>query len=128
MRSVFAIVWIWLAVAFWLSLAPAFAHSWYSKYRDPIFNQTSCCGGTDCAPLPSHAMQMTPDGLRVRLTLAEAQAINPRREEAFDQLIPFDRIQVSEDGRPHICLMQKDWVEIGDKRQGFYCIFLPPNG
>ena len=83
---------------------------------------------TDCAPLPESAMQVTPDGLRVVLTLAEAQLINPRRSEPFDALIPFDRIQVSEDGRPHICLMEKDWVIIGDKRQGFYCIFLPPNG
>jgi hypothetical protein len=106
----------------------ALAHSWYTKRRDPIFNATTCCGGTDCAPLPSHAMQFTPDGLRVVLTLAEAKAINPARSEPFDAMIPFDRIQVSEDGRPHICLMTKDRAEIGDKRQGFYCIFLPPNG
>jgi hypothetical protein len=37
-------------------------------------------------------MHMTPDGLRVVLTLAEAQAINPARSEPFDALIPFDRI------------------------------------
>ncbi len=118
-----------LLIAFCSLIVPAVAHSWYSERRDPIFGQTTtCCGGTDCAPLPSHAMQFTPDGLRVVLSLEEARRINPLREEPFDQLIPFDRIQVSEDGRPHICLMQKDWAEIGDKRQGFYCIFLPPNG
>ena len=107
---------------------PASAHSWYSHRTDPIFNSTSCCGGTDCAPLPEHTMQLTPDGLRVVLTLAEAKAINPNRVEAFDELIPFDRIQVSEDGRPHICLMSRNRAESGDRRQGFYCIFLPPNG
>lgn len=110
------------------AVSPAEAHSWYSQRRDPIFNMTTCCGGTDCAPLPSHAMQFTPDGLRVVLTLAEAQAINPARVEPFDELIPFDRIQVSEDGRPHICLMSNNRAQYGDQRQGFYCIFLPPNG
>lgn len=116
------------AIAFLCVSQTADAHSWYSQRRDPIFRMTTCCGGTDCAPLPSHAMQFTPDGLRVVLTLDEAKAINPGRTEPFDALIPFDRIQVSEDGRPHICLMTKDRSEIGDQRQGFYCIFLPPNG
>lgn len=111
-----------------MTIGFADAHSWYSQRRDPIFNATTCCGGTDCAPLPSHAMQFTPDGLRVVLTLAEAKAINPARVEAFDELIPFDRIQVSEDGRPHICLMARNSADFGDRRQGFYCIFLPPNG
>ena len=118
-----------LALIF-LALTATFAeaHSWYSNRRDPIFSSTTCCGGTDCAPLPSHAIQITPEGLRVTLTLAEAKAINPARVEPFNALIPFDRIQVSEDGRPHICLMSRDSADFGDKRQGFYCIFLPPNG
>ena len=111
-----------------MTIGFAEAHSWYGQRRDPIFNTTTCCGGTDCAPLPSHAMKFTPDGLRVVLTLAEAKAINPSREEPFDEFIPFDRIQVSEDGRPHICLMQKNRANEGDRRQGFFCIFLPPNG
>jgi hypothetical protein len=71
-------------------------------------------------------MQITPDGLRVVLTVAEAQAINPYRRFGFDKLIPFDRIQVSEDGRAHICLMVHELEN--DPREGFYCIFLPPNG
>jgi len=104
------------------------AHGWYSDRRDPVFSGTTCCGNQDCAPLPSHAMHVTPDGLRVVLTLVEAQAINPARSEPFNALIPFDRIQVSEDGRPHICLMTTDRAAYGDKRQGFFCIFLPPNG
>lgn len=104
------------------------AHSWYSDRRDPIFNKTTCCGGTDCGPLPQHSMQITPEGLRVVLTLEEAKAINPARSQPFDELIPFDRIQVSEDGRAHICLMAFNRDVMGDGRQGFYCIFLPPNG
>lgn len=114
-------------IALVLLATPAMAHEWYSQRRDPVFSANTCCGGTDCAPLPAHAMQNTPDGLRVVLTLAEAKAINPARSEPFDALIPFDRIQVSEDGRPHICLMASDRAQFGDKRQGFFCIFLPPN-
>jgi hypothetical protein len=102
------------------------SHEWYSTRRDPVFNTTTCCGGTDCAPIPAHAMKVTPDGLRVTLTAEEARQINPRRYEAFDKLIEFDRIQTSEDGQPHICLQptQNEY----DSRQGYYCIFLTPNG
>lgn len=105
----------------------AAAHQWYSERRDPIFNQTSCCGGTDCAPLPPHAISITPDGdLRVTLTVEEARAINPVRRYGFDKVISFDRIQTSEDGQPHICLQAHD--DPADPRQGYYCIFLPPTG
>ena len=114
-----------------LAAVPAEAHSWYSQMRDPIFNGTTCCGGSDCAPLPPHAISFVNGELRVTLTLEEAKRINPARVEPFDAIIPFDRIQpVPPDGtaEPHICLMASDRVAYGDKRQGFYCIFLPPNG
>lgn len=103
----------------------AYAHEWYGKRRDPIYNTTTCCGGGDCAPLPAHSIHASPDGsIRVSLTLDEARAINPRRDEPFDEIIPFERLQTSEDGRPHICLMPRKT----DARRGYYCIFLPPNG
>jgi len=105
---------------------PAEAHSWYSERRDPIYSQTSCCGGTDCAPLPPHAIQITPEGLRITLSVEDARKINPVRRYGFDKLISFDRIQVSEDGQPHICLMAHD--DPNDLREGYYCVFLPPNG
>jgi hypothetical protein len=110
-----------------LAAVPAEAHSWYSDRRDPLFSQTSCCGNQDCAPLPPHAIQITPDGqLRVTLTVEEARKINPVRRYGFDRVINFDRIQVSEDGQPHICLQAHDLE--ADPREGYYCIFLPPNG
>lgn len=115
------------AVFFFLAAAPAAAHEWYSKRRDPVFSQTTCCGGSDCAPLPPHAISITPDGqLRVTLTVEEARRINPVRRYGFDQIISFDRIQTSEDGRPHICLQPHQAPE--DPREGYYCIFLPPTG
>jgi hypothetical protein len=117
------------AAAILAAATPAFAHSWYSQKRDPIYNATTCCGGSDCAPLPAHAMSITPEGdLRVQLTLEEARKINPARRMAFDEVIPHERIQMSEDGTPHICLMATDRREVGDPRQGFFCIFLPPTG
>jgi len=116
-------IWITLA-ALLFSATAASAHSWYSKKRDPIYNQTSCCGGTDCAPLPAHAISITPDGnLRITLTVEEARRINPVRRYGFDRVIQFERIQNSEDGTPHICLMAHDLE--GDPREGYYCVFLP---
>jgi len=116
---------VFVAVLFgWSGMA--WSHSWYGKYRDPIYNSTTCCGGSDCAPLPEHAIRVTPLGLRVTLTAEEANAINPNRHEPFDMLINFDRLLQSEDGKPHICL-QPTQNEF-DLRQGYYCIFLPPNG
>lgn len=112
-----------------LAATPAASHDWYTGKRDPIFNTTTCCGGGpkgDCAPLPEHALRVTPEGLRVTLTAEEANRINYRRFTGFDMLIDFDRIQMSEDGKPHICL-QPTQNEF-DLRQGYYCIFLPPNG
>lgn len=104
----------------------ALAHSWYSDRRDPVYGITKCCGNTDCAPLPAHAIKITPEGLRVTLTPDEARIINPARRSGFDKIIDFDRIQVSEDGKPHICLMTHEMEN--DLREGYYCIFLPPSG
>ena len=123
-----AIIYIAIAIAACLLLiAPVYAHSWYGERRDPIFNQTSCCGGLDCAPMPAHAISITPNGhLRVTLTVEEARRINPIRRYGFDKIISFERIQISEDGTPHICLQPHDAPE--DPREGYYCIFLPPTG
>jgi len=111
---------------------PSHAHEWYGKRRDPIYSTTTCCGGSDCAPLPAHSIKASPDGsIRVSLTLDEVRKINPRRDEPFDEIIPFERVQtVPPEGTagPHICLMNRNRADEGDMRQGFYCIFLPPNG
>lgn len=110
------------AVAVAMLCGPAEAHSWYADRRDPVFNGTTCCGGSDCRELPPGAISNTPQGLRVTLSLQQARFINPLRIEPFDEVIPFDRVQMSEDGRAHICLMSRSF----DDRHGYYCIFLPP--
>ncbi|MEY5097594.1 MAG: hypothetical protein RJA36_313 [Pseudomonadota bacterium] len=113
-------------VAAFVFLAPVvWAHSWYSQKRDPIFGKmTSCCGGSDCAPLDVRFIDFSdPRGIRVTLTPEQAQAINYNRRTGFDEFIDYARLQPSEDNLWHICLMG-DTVS-SDPRRGYYCIFEP---
>lgn len=104
--------------------APAAAHSWYSQKRDPVTDKP-CCGGEDCAPLVivPGVLGAEAAGYRVRLTLEEAQRINPKRTEPLDILIPWARVQPSEDGNFHLCIPSANYRTTGD----FYCFFAPPN-
>ena len=121
-----------IAAAFlFLGFCPpsAQAHDWYSQKVDPV-HKKGCCGGSDCAVLPIDipgVLSVEKDGYRVRLTLEQAQKINPYRIQAFDHLIPWDRVQPSEDLNYHICILAKDY-DVGwrDPRDGTYCFFEPP--
>lgn len=101
------------------------AHSWYSSKKDPR-TQLGCCGGSDCNTLiiSPGVISGEVDGYRIRLTLEQAQRINPGRVEPLDVLIPWDRVQPSEDGNWHICIPRWNDVTVGN----FYCFFAPPNG
>ena len=102
------------------------AHGWYSQKHDPVFG-TSCCGGEDCARLQIDPGVLTaePDGYRIRLTVEQARLINRYTMEPIDALVPWDRVQPSEDGNYHLCIMPR----IRDAlRGGIYCFFVPPNG
>lgn len=107
-----------------LLAVPALAHSWYSEKRDPV-TKKGCCGGTDCAQLVLTPGMLTADvdGYRLELTLEQAQAINPVRRTGLRILIPWERVQPSEDGNYHLCIPRWDGVVQGD----FYCFFAPPN-
>lgn len=111
-----------------LSLAcatAAHAHSWYSDRMDPKF-RNNCCGGHDCAPLDTKFITITKDGLvHVSIPAEAVRAINPVRREAFEAVIDPERIQTSEDGQWHICIMGHDVPS--DTRNGYFCIFSPPN-
>ena len=113
-------------VAAFILLAPvvANAHSWYSERRDPV-TKKGCCGGTDCAQLVIEPGMLTADhlGYRISLTAEQARKINPSRRDGVDLLIPWDRIQPSEDGNFHLCLPRWNGVVLGD----FYCFFAPPS-
>jgi len=101
------------------------AHSWYSKKTDPVFKQ-SCCGGSDCGMMivTRKVLSAEAEGYHIRLTLEETRKINPYSQAPIDAVVTWDRIQPSEDGNYHICLMTYHRDNI---RGGIYCLFAPPN-
>ena len=102
------------------------AHSWYSEKRDPVYHN-SCCGGHDCAMWTILPGELTPDttGVRVRLSVARTQQINPYSQVPIDTLVLWDRIQPSEDGNWHICIAGYKFRD--EPFRGVYCLFAPPN-
>lgn len=100
------------------------AHSWYTQKRDPV-TRLGCCGGNDCNTLiiTPGVISAETDGYRIRLTVEEARRINPSRNVPLDILVPWDRVQPSEDGNWHICIPRWNDVTVGN----FYCFFAPPS-
>lgn len=121
-RSVAAIT----AAALAAFLCPAAqAHDWYSEKRDPVY-RWGCCGGHDCATwkIRPGSISAEPTGYRVRLTLPEARAINPHSQAPIDGLVVWPRVQPSEDGNWHLCIMPYSRTpEAG----GIFCLFAPPS-
>lgn len=114
------------ALAASFAIAPqAHAHSWYSEKSDPVFGNP-CCGGTDCGLLTvsRNVLSAEQRGYRIRLSLEQTRKINPFSAAPIDALVPWDRIQQSEDGNYHICLMTYHRDKM---RGGVYCLFAPPD-
>jgi hypothetical protein len=113
-------------IAILLMTSPALAHEWYQDKRDPWYPKQSCCGGMDCAKLTIEpgVMEAVPEGYRIRLTLEQSRRINQYSAYPIDALIPWERVQPSEDGNYHICIMSQ---HRNNDRQGVYCFFAPPN-
>lgn len=103
----------------------AHAHSWYAEKTDPVFRH-SCCGGTDCAQLviTSEVLSAEENGYRIRLTLEQTRKINPFSMAPINAVVTWDRVQPSEDGNYHICIMS---YHRDNERGGIYCLFEPPN-
>lgn len=114
-----------VVIAVVLASQAALAHSWYSEKRDPV-TRGGCCGGSDCAILAvtPGVLSAEADGYRVRLTAEQAKAINPYRNTPVDALVPWDRVQPSEDGNYHICLPT---YPVGSMKADFFCFFAPAN-
>ena len=115
-----------LVVVTWYVLAvQAFAHDWFTKYRDPVFGW-GCCGGNDCKPFVVNKRNITAeaDGFHVRLTLEEAQAINPDALFPIDGVVTYDRVLPSETDEWAICLKRRDR---SPENAGVFCLFQPPN-
>lgn len=104
---------------------PASAHDWYSGTRDPISNGL-CCGGNDCAifTIREGNLSATAEGYRVVLSLEETRHFNPRSVAPLDALIPWARVQASQDGNWHMCVKSEDRKPPGN---GVFCFWAPPN-
>lgn len=109
-------------IALLLMTAPAMAHSWYSTRHDPVFNN-SCCGGSDCNRLDARFISFDGGRYHVVLPFEQARLINPYASAGFDEFIDADRVQPSEDGQYHICLM----TYYQGNRKGYWCFFAPPS-
>lgn len=75
-----------------LAALPLFAHSWY----DP-----ACCGGQDCAPIPSITVTAGPDGWHVRLGPGDHPMVT---RGVLDAVVPYDEALPSQDGAFHACV------------------------
>lgn len=112
-------------LAAFLCAVPSRAHDWYSEKRDPV-HRWGCCGGHDCATwkLRPGSISAEPTGYRVTLTLAEARAINPSATAGIDAIVVWPRVQASEDGNWHLCLMPYSRTP---ESGGVFCLFAPPS-
>lgn len=75
-----------------LASLPLFAHSWY----DP-----ACCGGNDCAPIPSITVTAGTDGWHVRLGPGDHPMVT---RGVVDAVVPYDEALPSRDGAFHACV------------------------
>ena len=104
------------------------AHDAYVGTRDPVTNGICCTtseheGYGDCDMLVIEPGVLTGavGGYRLRLTVQQAQRINPLRTAPVDTFIPDSRIQPSMDGNFHLCLPAFTAPNRGD----FFCFFQP---
>lgn len=108
--------------ALFLMPAPTLSHEWYGKKQDPKFHG-NCCGENDCDKIDWSQITLEDNGYRIRLTLKEAQVINPEAEFPVDSLVIWDRVQQSDDLNYHVCIFPTDRKL---PQSGVRCFFVPP--
>jgi len=94
------------------------AHDFYSSLVDPV-TKGRCCGGTDCAQTPPGTIQSVPGGIRVKMTVEQAQRVNRGTKLPVDTFVPAERIILSPDGQWHLCVHYSDRQQ---PRGGILCI------
>lgn len=112
-----------IALAALMLAGPAYSHEWYSHKYDQRSGYL-CCGGKDCHEILWSQIELEDDGYRIRLTLAEAQVINPEAKFPIDALVVWERAQPSQDLSFHICIYPNDRKPPGN---GVSCFFAPPS-
>jgi hypothetical protein len=98
-----------------ISGGEATAHGWYTSTNDPVTG-FSCCGGSECAPIPDADVKEMQGGYTYLPT---------------GEFIPYHRVQHSRDWQYHRCSYRSNFINLdqgifraGDTR----CFFAPqPN-
>jgi hypothetical protein len=105
------------------------AHDGYEKRYDPVTGGWCCTTKTpdnygDCATLDvaPGVIEGEAGGIRLRMTVQQAQQINPLRTLPVDTFIPDNRVQPSWDGNWHLCLPA---YPMSDGRPDIFCFFMP---
>lgn len=100
------------------------AHDWYSYTSDPVF-QSSCCGGSDCAPVDPAWVSEVSEGYRLTMTIDQARTVNPLAQAPVDAVVPWSRIQSPPDGDHmfYACIYDMDRAA---PRHGVICFFATP--
>jgi hypothetical protein len=104
-----------------LSAVAALAHENYSKLTDPVYSN-GCCGGSDCAPLPTDWVREVPGGYRLDLSLEQAMRINPNAKSGIGATVPYARVIPSFDADFHLCIFGADRQS---PRNGVLCLIVP---
>ena len=110
------------------AVSPAKAHEEYTKRYDPVTKGWCCTtkdadGYGDCDTLTIEPGVITGEvgGIRLRMTVQQAQRINSMRTKPVDTFIPDARIQPSWDGNWHLCLPAYPMPT----RDDVFCFFMP---
>jgi len=100
-----------LIVAFGLA-AIATAHEWYDS---------DCCSGNDCAPIPTSAVSIGPEGYTVTIGPGD----HPLAGGTITKFFRYDspQVRVSQDGKYHTCVIGSEGGE-----QWMLCLYAPNLG
>jgi hypothetical protein len=110
-----------LALVITCAVGSAQAHGPYAGKVDPAYNN-NCCGGSDCATIPSAWIKEIQDGFNLRMSVDQAKTINPLAMLPVDAVIPHGRVQPSWDSDYHGCIFPKDRSQ---PRGGVICFWVP---
>ncbi|MDI1262266.1 MAG: hypothetical protein PS018_03295 [bacterium] len=91
------------AFILWMIVSTAGAHEATSTAGQPLgwAWAPECCGGTDCAIIPSSAVVEGPDGYRVTLKAGEHPMLSTK---GYSAVIPYGSERTSPTGEYGICL------------------------
>lgn len=99
----------------------ALAHGPSVGKTDPAFNN-NCCGGHDCAIVPTDWVREVQSGFHLVMTLDQAKTVNPSAVLPVSALVPYIRVQPSWDGDYRACIFPKDR---SNPRGGVICFWVP---